>query len=125
MTTTEHTGTQSNVRQIVYGLFDTPVGDLRVDPIMTTGVRNDLYFWTQKSHTPEGKKGPNDVSRTYGLYCGGYLCDLGRGQPFVCLRVDESPAHVRDAVSSGTDAYTVDSKRSHIHLRHPHEGIVA
>ena len=34
----------SNWREIVHGLFDTSVGDIRVDPIRTIHVRNDPYL---------------------------------------------------------------------------------
>jgi hypothetical protein len=121
----ERTGTQSNLRQIIDELFDVPLGHSRVDSIMAVSMGNGLDSWTQKSPTPECKKGPNGISRADGFYYFGHFNDLVLRQPFVCLRVDESPAHVRDSVSSRIDSHAVDSKRIHIHLHHPREDIVA
>src|SRR5260370_41494638 len=93
-------GAQSDTRQIIQELFDAPVGNFRIDPVMPVRVFDGPYFWTEKSRSAEGKKGPNDASRMDGLHYFVHFCDLLHTNPFVRFWVDERPAHMRDAYSS-------------------------
>nr|WP_244106566.1 hypothetical protein [Paraburkholderia phenazinium] len=58
---------------------------------MTVGVRDNLYFRPQKSHSAKRKKRPNDVARMDRLDDFDHLDNFNRRQPDICLWVDYLP----------------------------------
>jgi hypothetical protein len=57
-------GMRSNVRQIVNAFFDMRARDIRVNPVVSVGVRDRHNFWPQIPCAAKRKKGPNSISPT-------------------------------------------------------------
>lgn len=84
------TGLRSNVRQIINAFFDVSVRGISVDPVVAVGMRDNPYFWPQKSNAAERKKGPNIIAPSERGHDRSHVNDRSRSQPVARSRVDRA-----------------------------------
>ncbi|OAJ56905.1 hypothetical protein A6V37_30435 [Paraburkholderia ginsengiterrae] len=109
-----------DARQVVDAFFDVAVRHVRIDSVVSVGVRHDFDFRSEKAHSAECKQRPDAIACVDRLDDLFHLDNLEGGQPFIGFWIDVGPAQVGNAVGNGVNAYAIDCKRSHVELHRPY-----